>query len=48
MVGHNKRPRGRDVVGLLQGEVVKMKKKIVAKDVVGLQVGDSKNNREFE
>jgi hypothetical protein len=33
------------VVGLLLGEVVSTKKKhIVAKDVVGLQVGDSKND----
>jgi hypothetical protein len=38
------------VVGLLLGAVVNTKKKrhIVAKDVVGLQVGDSKNNKEFE
>ncbi len=33
------------MVGLLLGEVVSTKKKhIVAKDVVGLQVGDSKND----
>jgi hypothetical protein len=32
------------VVGLLIGEVVSTKKNIVAKDVVGLQVGDSKND----
>jgi hypothetical protein len=39
----------KDVVGLLLGEVVSKKKKhIVAKDVVGLPVGDSKNNREFD
>ncbi len=32
-------------IGLLLGEVVSMKKThIVAKDVVGLQVGDSKND----
>ncbi len=36
------------VVGLLSGEVVSTKKThIVAKDVVGLPVGDSKNNKEF-
>ncbi len=39
----------KDVVGLLQGEVVSMKKKhILTKDVVGLPIGDSKNNREFD
>ncbi len=39
----------KDVVGLLLGEVVSAKKKnIVAKDVVGLPVGDSKNDREFD
>ncbi len=39
----------KDVVGLLLGEVVRMKKKhIAAKDVIGLPVGDSKNNREFD
>ncbi len=39
----------KDVVGLLVGEVVSMKKKhIVTKDVVGLAVGDSKNDREFD
>jgi hypothetical protein len=40
----------KDVVGLLLGAVVstKIKRHIVAKDVVGLQVGDSKNNREFD
>jgi hypothetical protein len=33
------------VVGLLLGEGVSMKKKhIIAKDVVGLQVGDGKND----
>jgi hypothetical protein len=38
-----------DVVGLLLGAVVITKKRhIVSKDVVGLQVGDSKNNREFD
>ncbi len=38
-----------DVVGLLLGEVVSTKKiHIIAKDVVGLQVGDSKNDREFD
>ncbi len=39
----------KDVVGLLLGVVVSTKKRhIFAKDVVGLQVGDSKNNREFD
>ncbi len=39
----------KDVVGLLQGEVVSTKKPhIVAKDVVGLPDRDSKNNREFD
>jgi hypothetical protein len=39
----------KDVVGLLLGEVVSTKKKhIVAKDVVGLPEGNSKNNREFD
>ncbi len=40
----------KDVVGLLLGAVVSTNKKkhIVAKDVVGLQIGDSKNNREFD
>jgi hypothetical protein len=39
----------KDVVGLLIGAVVSMKKRhIVAKDVVGLQVGDIKNDREFD
>ncbi len=39
----------KDVVGILRGEVVSAKKKhIVAKDVVGLLVGDSKNNREVD
>ncbi len=39
----------KDVVGLLLGEVVSTKKKlIVAKDVVGLLAGDSKNNREVD
>ncbi len=37
----------KDVVGLLLGELVSTKKHIVAKDLVGLPVGDSKNNREF-
>jgi hypothetical protein len=38
-----------DVVGLLPGEVVKYKKKhIIAKDVVGLLIGDSKNDRESD
>jgi hypothetical protein len=32
------------VVGLLLGVVVSTKKHIVAEDVVGLQVGDSKND----
>jgi hypothetical protein len=33
------------MVGLLLGEVISTKKKhIIAKDVVGLQVGDSKND----
>ncbi len=37
------------MVGLLLGEVVSTKKRhILAKDVVGLPVGDSKNNREFD
>ncbi len=30
------------------GEVVSTKKNIIAKDVVGLPVGDSKNDREFD
>ncbi len=39
----------KDVVGFLVGEVVRTKKKhVVTKDVVGLQVGDSKNDREFD
>ncbi len=38
----------KDVVGLLLGEVVSTKKNIAAKDVVGLQVGISKNDREFD
>ncbi len=39
----------KDVVGLLLGAVVSLKKRhIIAKDVVGLQVGVSKNNREFD
>ncbi len=39
----------KDVVGLLLGAVVSTKKKAHrSKDVVGLQVGDSKNNREFD
>jgi hypothetical protein len=39
----------KDVVGLLLVAVVSTKKRhIIAKDVVGLQVGDSKNNREFD
>ncbi len=38
----------KDVVGLLLGEVVSTKKHFVAKDVVGLPVGDSKNDREFD
>ncbi len=39
----------KDVVGLLLGAVVSTQKRhIVAKDVVGLQVEDSKNNREFD
>jgi hypothetical protein len=33
-----------DVVGLLLGEVVSTKKHIVAKNVVGLHVGDGKND----
>jgi hypothetical protein len=38
-----------DVVSLLLGALVSTKKKpINAKDVVGLQVGDIKNNREFD
>ncbi len=32
------------MVGLLLGEVVSTKKNIIAKDVVGLQVGDGKND----
>jgi hypothetical protein len=32
------------VAGLLLGEVISMKKNIIAKDVVGLQVGDIKND----
>ncbi len=32
------------MVDLLLGEVVSTKKHIVAKDVVGLQVGDGKND----
>ncbi len=32
------------MVGLLVGEVVSTKNQIVAKDVVGLQVGDDKND----
>jgi hypothetical protein len=37
------------MVGLLLGEVVSMKKtRIIAKDVVGLPVGNSKNDREFD
>ncbi len=37
------------MVGLLLGEVVSTKKKhILAKDVVGLLIGDSKNNREVD
>jgi hypothetical protein len=36
-------------VGLLLGELVSRKKKhIVAKDVIGLPVVDSKNDREFD
>jgi hypothetical protein len=38
----------KDVVGLLLGEVVSTKKHIVAKDVVGLPDGNSKNDREFD
>jgi hypothetical protein len=39
----------KDVVGLLLGEVVSTKKThIVTKDVVGLPVGDCKNDREFD
>jgi hypothetical protein len=38
----------KDVVGLLLEEVVSTKINIIAKDVVGLPVGDSKNNREFD
>ncbi len=39
----------KDEVGLLLEEVVSMKKKhILTKDVVGLLIGDSKNNREFD
>jgi hypothetical protein len=39
----------KDVVGLLAGVVVSTKKRhIIAKDVVGLKKGDSKNNREFD
>ncbi len=39
----------KDVVGLLLGAVVSTKKRhIITKDVVGFQVGDSKNNREFD
>ncbi len=39
----------KNVVGFLLGAVVSTKKRhIVAKDVVGLQLGDSKNNREFD
>ncbi len=39
----------KDVVGLLLGEVVSMKiTHIVAKDVVGLLIRDSKNNREVD
>ncbi len=34
----------KDVVGLLLGAVVSTKKR----HIVGLQVGDSKNNREFD
>ncbi len=33
----------KDVVGLLLREVVSTKKKILAKDVVGLQVGDNED-----
>jgi hypothetical protein len=32
------------VVGLIAGELVSAKKHIIAKNVVGLQVGDSKND----
>ncbi len=39
----------KDVVSLLLGAVVSAEKRhIIAKDVVGLQVGYSKNNREFD
>ncbi len=39
----------KDVVVLLLGEVESTKKKhIVTKDVVGLPVGDSKNDRQFD
>ncbi len=39
----------KNVVDLLLGEVVSTKEKhIIAKDVVGLPVGDSKNDREFD
>jgi hypothetical protein len=39
----------KDVVGLLLGAVVSTKKRhIAAKDVLGLQVEDNKNNREFD
>jgi hypothetical protein len=39
----------KDVVSLLLGEVVSTTKKhIMAKDVVGLPEGDSKNKREFD
>jgi hypothetical protein len=39
----------KDAVGLLLGELVSIKeKRIIAKDVVGLPVGDSKNDREFD
>jgi hypothetical protein len=39
----------KDVAGLLLGEVVSTKKThIISKDVVGLIIGDSKNDREFD
>jgi hypothetical protein len=32
----------------MSGSKYEIKRQIVAKDVVGLQLGDSKNNREFD
>jgi hypothetical protein len=49
VVSTKKTHRDKGCGWLAHGEVVSTKKKhIVAKDVVGLPVGDSKNNREFD